>query len=210
MPTLFIPHGGGPCFFMDWDPPDTWTRRAEFLRGLAATLPARRKAVLVVSRHWLETPVKVASAARPSLIYDYYGFPEHAYALRYDASGGPALAARVRTLLDEAGIENQTDRQRGFDHGVFIPLKLVFPDADIAVVPLSLRADFDAQAHLDLGRALAPLRDEGVLNVGSGMNFHNMRAYGHPQFGPVSDAFDARLSARRSRESQRLRRVARS
>jgi aromatic ring-opening dioxygenase catalytic subunit (LigB family) len=195
MPTLFIPHGGGPCFFMDWNPADTWTRMGEFLSGLAATLPRRPKAILLVSAHWLTPAFEVGGGAKPDLIYDYYGFPEHTYQLRYDAPGSPELAARTRELLSADGLANGLDPARGFDHGVFIPLKLVFPDADIPVVQLSIRADLDAAAHIEAGRALEALRDEDVLILGSGMSFHNMRGYGNPAFGPISDEFDAWLTS---------------
>jgi aromatic ring-opening dioxygenase catalytic subunit (LigB family) len=194
MPTLFVPHGAGPCFFMSWNPPHTWDRMAEFLAGAAATLPQRPAAIVMVSAHWLENEFAVTAAAQPSLIYDYSGFPPHTYELRYDAAGSPALAARVEQLLATAGIGVHQDPQRGFDHGMFIPLKLMFPDADIPVVQLSLRSDLDPQAHLEAGRALAPLRSEGVLIVGSGMSFHNMRGYGDPRFGPISDEFDRWLT----------------
>lgn len=194
MPTLFIPHGAGPCFFMDWNPPDTWTRMADFLRGVAATLPQQPKAIVLVSAHWLEGRFSVTTGARPGLIFDYYGFPPHTYQLRYDAPGSPALAARIGGLLGQAQIPSGEDDARGFDHGMFIPLKLMFPAADIPVVQLSLRHDLDPQAHLDAGRALAPLREEGVLIVGSGMSFHNMRGYGDPRFGPISDEFDTWLT----------------
>lgn len=194
-PALYIPHGGGPCFFMEWNPPGIWDRMADFLCGLIATLPERPRAVLLVSGHWLEAAFTVGSNPRPPLIYDYYGFPEHTYQLRYDAPGDPVLAARVRELLADAGLPAGIDAQRGYDHGVFIPLKLVLPDADVPVVQLSLLASLDAAAHIAAGRALSSLRDDGVLIVGSGMSFHNMRAYGDPRFGPVSDAFDAWLTA---------------
>jgi len=190
MPTFFIPHGGGPCFFMDWNPPDTWTRMGAFLQHLAGTLPSRPKAILLVSGHWDAAQFTVGSGAQPPLIYDYTGFPPHTYQLRYDAPGQPALAERVRSLLGEAGLANAEDPHRGFDHGVFIPLKMVFPEADIPVVTLSVRADLDPAAHIAAGNALASLRDEDVLIVGSGMSFHNMRGYGDPRFGPVSDRFD--------------------
>jgi aromatic ring-opening dioxygenase catalytic subunit (LigB family) len=193
LPSLFLPHGAGPCFFMDWNPPDAWDRMASYLRGLAAALPARPRAILVISAHWLEADFTVASAARPELIFDYSGFPEHTYRLTYPVPGDPTLADRVVALLEGAGLAAREDPARGLDHGVFIPLKLVFPEADIPVVPLSLRRDLDPAAHLAAGRALAPLRDEGVLILGSGMSFHNMRGYGDPRFGPVSDAFDAWL-----------------
>ncbi|MCF6752578.1 dioxygenase [Pseudomonas stutzeri] len=195
MPTLFVPHGAGPCFFMDWNPPTAWNAMADFLKGVAATLPARPRAILMVSAHWLQPAFSVTSAARPELIYDYHGFPAHTYELRYPAPGEPQLAARVATLLGQAALANATDPQRGFDHGMFIPLKLMFPEADIPVVQLSLRSDLDPQAHLDAGRALEPLRDEGVLIVGSGMSFHNMRGYGDARFTPISAEFDHWLSA---------------
>ena len=190
MPTMFVPHGAGPCFFMDWNPPDAWNAMADFLKNVASTLPARPSAIVPVSAHWLEPAFSVTSGAQPELFYDYYGFPPHTYELRYPASGAPQLAARMAGLLGEARLPVQQDAARGFDHGMFIPLKLMFPDADIPVVQLSLRADLDPQAHLDAGRALASLRDEGVLILGSGMSFHNMRGYGDPRFGPISDAFD--------------------
>ncbi len=194
LPTLFIPHGAGPCFFMDWTrgPADTWDSTAAWLKGLIAGLPEAPKAILVVSGHW-EAPVfTVGSAPRPPLIFDYSGFPEETYRLTFDAPGSPALAARVRELLGAAGFPTAEDARRGYDHGVFVPLKLVTPKADIPVVQLSLRADLDPEAHLAAGRALAPLRDEGVLIVGSGMSWHNMRGFS-PAFTEKSERFDAWL-----------------
>lgn len=209
-PTLFVPHGAGPCFFMDWNPPDAWNAMAAFLRGVAGTLPRPPRAILMVSAHWLEPEFAVTGARQPRLIYDYYGFPLHTYELRYSAPGDPALAARVAGLLGAAGLPCDQDVLRGFDHGMFIPLKLMFPAADIPVVQLSLRRDLDPQAHLDAGRALAPLRGEGVLIVGSGMSFHNMRGYGDPHFGPLSDEFDRWLTATVEAEpTERAARLAR-
>lgn len=195
MPTLFVPHGAGPCFFMDWNPPTAWNAMADFLKGLAATLPARPTAIVLVSGHWLQSTFSVTTAARPTLIYDYHGFPPHTYELRYPAPGDPALASRIAGLLDGAALGGREDAQRGFDHGMFIPLKLMFPDADIPVVQLSLRSDLDPRAHIEAGRALQALRGEGVLIVGSGMSFHNMRGYGDPRFAPISDEFDHWLTA---------------
>lgn len=194
MPTWFIPHGGGPCFFMDWNPPHAWDRMAGFLKGLAATLPARPRAIVVVSAHWLEAAFSVTSGTQPALIYDYYGFPPHTYALQYPASGEPALAARVVDHLTAAGLPAQLDTSRGFDHGVFIPMLLMFPAADIPVVQLSLSTTLDPALHLAAGRALQALRQEGVLIIGSGMSYHNMRGYGDPRSGPISDVFDAWLT----------------
>ena len=190
MPTWFVPHGGGPCFFMDWNPPHAWNRMGDFLKGLASTLPQRPKSILMVSAHWLESSFDVTSGAAPELIYDYYGFPPHTYELKYPAPGEPQLAARISSLLGQAGLPSKVNPSRGFDHGMFIPLMLMFPDADIPVVQLSLNSNLDPQIHLQLGQALTTLRDEGVLIVGSGMSFHNMRGYGDPRFGPISDEFD--------------------
>mgnify|MGYP002714237250 FL=1 len=195
IPTLFVPHGAGPCFFMDWNPPTAWNAMADFLKGIAATLPARPTAIVLVSGHWLQSTFSVTTAARPTLIYDYHGFPPHTYELRYPAPGDPALASRIAGLLDGAALGGREDAQRGFDHGMFIPLKLMFPDADIPVVQLSLRSDLDPRAHIEAGRALQALRGEGVLIVGSGMSFHNMRGYGDPRFAPISDEFDHWLTA---------------
>jgi aromatic ring-opening dioxygenase catalytic subunit (LigB family) len=190
MPTWFIPHGGGPCFFMDWNPADAWDKMADFLKGIAGTLPQRPRAIVLVSAHWQESSFGITSGARPGLIYDYYGFPPHTYELKYPAPGDPALAARLADLLGQAGLPSHANGARGLDHGVFIPLLLMFPDATIPVVQLSLHNSLDPGIHLQLGQALEPLRDEGVLIVGSGMSFHNMRGYGDPRFGPISDQFD--------------------
>lgn len=194
LPTCFVPHGAGPCFFMDWNPSDTWTAMGEFLRGYSQRLPRQPEAILLVSAHWCAPRFSVTSGERPGLIFDYHGFPEHTYQLQYPAPGHPALAERVAGLLAQAGIEAEQDPARGFDHGMFIPLKVMFPDAAIPVVQLSLRHGLDAQEHLDVGRALASLRDEGVLIVGSGMSFHNMRGYGDERFGPIAEAFDSWLT----------------
>jgi len=194
-PVLFVPHGAGPCFFMEWSPADTWNGMAEFLRGVAATLPARPRAIVLVSGHWQTPGFSLTAAARPGLIYDYYGFPEHTYRIEYPAPGDAALARRMAALIDGAGLESSLDAARGFDHGMFIPLKLMFPEADIPVVQLSLRADLEPDAHLALGQALAALRAEGVLIIGSGMSFHNMRGYGDVRYTAPSQAFDDWLSA---------------
>jgi aromatic ring-opening dioxygenase catalytic subunit (LigB family) len=180
---------------MEWTrgPADTWDKTAAWLKGLVADLPERPKAILVVSGHW-EAPVfTVASSPAPPLIFDYGGFPEHTYRLTFDAPGSPALAGRVRELLGAAGFATDEDAQRGYDHGVFVPLKLVTPEADIPVVQLSLKDGLDPAEHLAAGRALAPLRDEGVLIVGSGMSWHNMRGFTRA-FTARSEAFDAWLS----------------
>ena len=199
-PAIFLPHGGGPCFFMDWTwgPADTWHATQHFLEGLAATLPAPPKALLVVSGHWEEPAFTASAASAPQLIFDYSGFPEHTYRLTWPAPGNPALAARVALLLDKAGLPAALSPTRGYDHGVFVPLKVVFPQAQIPVVTLSLSASssgkLDPRQHIAAGEALAPLRDEGVLIVASGMSFHNLRAYMRPDTAERALAFDTWLT----------------
>jgi len=156
-------------------PPDLWNKMAAYLRGISASLPARPDAIVVISAHWEAARPTVSQVLRHSLLFDYYGFPEHTYRLTYPAHGSPALAQKVRELLAQAAIECDFDASRGIDHGVFIPFKLIFPEADVPMVPLSLRHDLNANAHLAIGAALAPLREQGVLIVGSGMSYHNLR-----------------------------------
>lgn len=196
LPTLFIPHGGGPCFFMD--PPEgaphLWDKMADYLRGLAGEVGQRPRALLIISGHWEAARPTLNVAARPGMLFDYYGFPEHTYRLTYPAPGAPDLAERVRALLDASGIASETDASRGFDHGVFIPMLLSFPEADIPVLQLSLQENLDPTEHLAIGVALAPLRDEGVLIVGSGMSYHNLRRLGGSDGNHESEAFDAWLT----------------
>ncbi|HEY9898668.1 MAG TPA: class III extradiol ring-cleavage dioxygenase [Pantanalinema sp.] len=195
MPTLYIPHGGGPCFFMDpmpGAPADMWESMAAYLRGIASAVGVRPKAVLVISGHWEVERPTLNVAPKPELLYDYYGFPEHTYRLKYPAPGSPEVAARVRELLAASGIESGEDATRGLDHGVFVPFMLIYPEADVPIVQLSLQANLDAADHLAIGRALAPLRDEGVLIVGSGMSYHNLRAFfgEQPEANRLAEAFD--------------------
>ena len=154
--------------------------------------------MLVISGHWEEPAFTASAASTPGLIFDYSGFPAHTYQLTWPAPGDPDLAQRVDALLRQAGLPASLSPSRGYDHGVFVPLKVAFPLADIPVVTLSLavRSDggFDPVAHLAAGRALAPLRDQGVLILGSGMSFHNLRAYHHPGTLEASRAFDAWLT----------------
>lgn len=199
-PTLFIPHGGGPCFFMDPTDPDRphsdpmWQPMQDYLANLIAGLPERPRAILLVSGHWEEAAFTVHSGDRPPLFFDYYGFPPHTYDLRWDAPGAPDLAHRAAALLRDAGFATGEETARGWDHGVFIPMKVALPDADIPLAQLSLRHDLDPAAHIAAGRALAPLRDEGVLIVGSGMSFHNLRVRG-PQAIAPSTLWDDALTA---------------
>lgn len=196
MPVIYLPHGGGPWPFVElgnFVEPCEVRSLAEYLRGFVATLSRRPTALVVVSAHWEAKTPTVMTAPRPPILYDYYGFPPESYAITWPAPGHPALAARVRELLDRAGIPSAEDAARGFDHGTFIPLKLAFPDADVPTIQLSLEEGLDPARHLAIGRALAPLRDEGVLLVGSGMSYHNMRGFRHPQGQADAEIFDAWL-----------------
>jgi len=149
---------------------------------------------LVISAHWEEAEFTVTTSPKPPLLFDYYGFPEHTYRLRYDAPGSPELAREVRELLAKAGIASKEDAERGLDHGVFIPFLLIYPDADIPVVQLSLKAGLDPAEHIAVGRALAPLRERNVLIVGSGMSYHNMEAFQRGLPPTASGTFDAWLT----------------
>jgi len=195
-PTFFIPHGGGPCFFMDWTmgPRDTWDNMAAWLKAMPAAVGPRPDAILVISAHWEEAEFTVTTSPRPPLLFDYYGFPEHTYRLRYDAPGSPDLAKEMRDLLAKAGIVSREDATRGLDHGVFIPFLLIYPDADIPVVQLSLKAGLDPAEHIAVGKALEPLRDRNVLIVGSGMSYHNMEAFRRGLPPTLSGTFDGWLT----------------
>jgi len=192
-PTLFIPHGGGPCFFMP-DPAGNWTAMAAFLRSLPALLPARPSAILIISGHWETGGFGFTSSVRPPLIYDFHGFPPETYKLEYPVDGSPDLARAAANLLTGAGLAAELDATRGLDHGVFVPLKVAFPSADIPVVEMSVDRSLDPALHLAAGRALAPLRKDGVLIIGSGMSYHNMRGYGDPRATAPSAEFDTWLS----------------
>lgn len=192
LPTIFLPHGAGPCFFMDWQPADTWNRMRAWLAGLVTELGVQHRALLVVSAHWQAPVFTVTDQARPELLFDYYGFPEATYQLTWPAPGDPDLAANVRQRLEQTGLPNAGASDRGLDHGVFIPMKLSFPDASLPVVQLSLRRGLDPQEHLAMGKALAGLREQGVLIIGSGMSYHNMTRFrsGTDAIDPASRQFD--------------------
>ena len=191
-PVFFLSHGGGPWPWVD-GMREAFANTAREFAALPRRLPAKPKAVLVITGHWEAPQFMVSTAERPPMDYDYYGFPEHTYQLQYPAPGSPAVAQRVRELMDAAGLSCGEDPQRGFDHGTFVPMHLMYPQADVPVVLLSLKSSYDPAEHIRAGEAIAPLRNEGVLVVGSGLTYHNMRGFRQPASAPVAEAFGAYL-----------------
>jgi len=155
--------------------------------------PMWPRAVLIVSAHWEESVVTVSTAESPPMLYDYYGFPPHTYQLKYPARGAPDIARRAESLLQQASIATREDDRRGFDHGVFVPMLVIDREASLPVVMVSMRGDLDPAFHLAMGAALRPLRDEGLLLIGSGSSFHNMRTI-FDGADEGSTAFDAWLN----------------
>ena len=194
MPVVFIPHGGGPWPFVDVGfPPEDVDDLAGYLETVRSVPPELPKALLVISAHWEERLPTVMTSAQPPMLYDYYGFPPESYTITWPAPGSPQLARRVHQLLRDAGFPAASDPQRGFDHGTFVPLKLTYPDADVPAIQLSLIQGLDPAEHIRLGRALAPLRDEGIFIIASGMTFHNLPLFRDPRAQAVSETFDAWL-----------------
>ncbi|WIA43829.1 hypothetical protein OEZ86_010245 [Tetradesmus obliquus] len=175
LPTLFIPHGGGPLPILNYP---CHTSMVGFLSKAARHVPQKPKGILLVSAHWEEEHPQLTSSTNPGLLYDYYGFPPETYSLQYPAPGDPQLAQQAAELLRGAGFKASLNPDRALDHGAFIPLKLMYPDADIPVVQLSLKHSLDPEEHYAMGEALAPLRSQGVLLLGSGMTFHSMSTLG--------------------------------
>lgn len=195
-PVVYLPHGGGPMTYVELGFPaaeiDALWAYWKQVGALPKTPP---KAILSVSAHW-ETPVPTVMASpQPPMLYDYYGFPAAAYEIQWPAPGAPEVAERVRALLTAAGFETASDDQRGFDHGTFVPLGRSFPEAKIPTLQLSLKAGLNPAEHIAMGQALAPLRDEGVYIVGSGMSYHNMRGFRDPAANGDAERFDAWLKA---------------
>ena len=174
--SLFLSHGGGPLPLLG---DDAHTEMVACLKEIAETI-ARPSAIIVVSAHWEAGNATVTSGATPGLIYDYSGFPAESYEITYPCPGNPPLAGSIVRQLENAGINAGFDSARGFDHGLFVPLKIMYPEADIPCVQLSLIAGLDPMAHIKLGYALQELADPSLLLVGSGFSFHNMKAFFSP------------------------------
>lgn len=191
LPTYFISHGGGPWPWMeDMRPMMRVLERS--LQDIPRQIGVTPKAILLISGHWETPELAVMASAKPPMVYDYYGFPPHTYRVQYSAPGSPEVAARVQELLRGAGFPAELDDHRGFDHGTFAPLAVMYPKAEVPVLQLSILSSYNPATHLAIGRALAPLRDEGVLIVGSGLSYHNLRLMG-PAATVPSKEFDAWL-----------------
>ena len=192
LPTYFVSHGGGPWPWLEGEIRHAYGALERSLKTMLVEIGGLPRAILMVTGHWETAEFIVSADAKPGMIYDYGGFPEYTYRIRYPAPGDPALAARVVELLRAAGLGAATDATRGFDHGTFSVMQAMRPEADVPVVQLSVRHDMDPLTHLLAGKALAPLRDEGILIVGSGLTYHNLRLWGEAAAQP-SAAFDAWL-----------------
>jgi aromatic ring-opening dioxygenase catalytic subunit (LigB family) len=194
LPTYFLSHGGGPWPWMKAERGSTYVQLEASLHEVRRELGPAPRAVLMVSGHWEADRFLLSSAARPPMEYDYYGFPEHTYHIRYDAPGAPALADTVRAMIERGGVVAGVDPQRGFDHGTFTLMHTMYPEAELPVVQLSIRADFDPAEHIRVGELIAPLRDEGVLIIGSGLSYHDLRGMRSSAGAAASAGFDRWLN----------------
>ncbi len=184
---VYFSHGGGPLPILG-DPGHR--AMVEFMEKLPAQL-RRPDLIVVVSAHWEERAATLLSAEHPPMFYDYYGFPDAAYRIQYPGPGSPELSKRIVRLLEENQIPARLDAQRGFDHGHFIPLKLMYPEADIPSIQLSLLRGLNPQAHIALGKALRGLGDLNILVIGSGFSFHNLSAFSWQGTGGADRPNDA-------------------
>mmetsp|Transcript_21583 Transcript_21583/g.33530 ORF Transcript_21583/g.33530 Transcript_21583/m.33530 type:complete len:273 (-) Transcript_21583:126-944(-) len=186
LPTYFVSHGGGPWPWMA-SQETAYAVMKNSLEDLGAAHTPR--AVLMVSAHWEEDDVTIMTSSQPPMFYDYYGFPKNTYEIVYPAPGSPDVAEEAEQLLAKAGFKVMKNRERGFDHGTFVPMAIMFPEANIPLFQVSILRSYEPAAHLAMGRALAELRDKGVLIVGSGLSFHNMRMF-NPSGTIHSEEFD--------------------
>jgi aromatic ring-opening dioxygenase catalytic subunit (LigB family) len=194
MPTYFLSHGGGPWPWLKAERGSMYDQLEASLHAVRRELGQGPRAVLMISGHWEADRFLLSSAARPPMEYDYWGFPEHTYRIRYDAPGAPALAETVHTMLERGGVASGLDPERGFDHGTFTLMHTMYPEAGLPLVQLSLRADFDPADHIKVGELIAPLRDEGVLIVGSGFSYHDTRGMRSGAGAAASATFDRWLN----------------
>ena len=178
LPTYFISHGGGPWPYMQGESRRKYSQLESSLADIPKQIDKTPDAILMISAHWESQEFAIMSSPKPRMLYDYGGFPEHTYKVQYPAPGSPLLAQQIQTLLKTAEISSHIDEHRGYDHGAFSPLAIIYPDANVPVIQLSLQADLDPFIHIKLGQALTPLRKQGVLIIGSGLSYHNLQNFG--------------------------------
>ena len=191
LPTYFISHGGGPW---PWIPKmrAMFSQLEQSFNEMVKEIGEKPKAILMVSGHWEEPTAQVMASPNPPMEYDYYNFPPETYEVVYPSPGAPELAQRTLDLLTAAGIEAGLNTTQGYDHGTFVPMEIMYPEADVPLFQVSLLKSYDPAAHFAIGRALAPLRDEGVLIIGSGLSYHNLQLLG-PESKVPSTEFDTWL-----------------
>jgi 4,5-DOPA dioxygenase extradiol len=189
-PTVFINHGGGPLPLLGRQP-ELVKNMKEIIKNILPKQPP--SAIVVLSAHWESNPISITASPYPSMLFDYSGFPPETYHYEYPAPGDPDLAVRIRDLLSQNGLSSRLDDDRGFDHGVFVPLMVMYPSANIPVVQVSLDASLDTQKNMEIGRALTPLRDDNILILGSGYSFHNMNAFFNPSQKTIQGSKDFNL-----------------
>ena len=206
LPVYFVSHGGGPWPWIkdQFGSGTTFDKLEASLQSIAEEIGNSAKAILMVTGHWEAPEFSISNAQRPGMLYDYSGFPPETYKIQYPAPGSPVLATKAQQLLLEAGFVSHLDSERGFDHGTFTVMYPMFPKADVPVLQVSVRMDLDPLAHLKAGKALAPLRDEGVVIIGSGLSFHNLSLRG-PKAKAPSAAFDSWLNNTLTKHTSRER-----
>ena len=194
LPTLFISHGGGPWPWLhDFEKENSYSKLHSYLKEFPHKLEGGKpKLIIIFSAHWEESQITLMSHAHPPMLYDYTGFPKHTNTVLYPAPGAPGIVPKIKEMLEKANIQCRESPSRGFDHGVFVPLTVMFPKADVPVLQISLKQDYDPVKHLKLGQALAPLRDAGILIIGSGHSYHNLN-FAEPKAVQHSQAFEAWL-----------------
>ena len=176
-PTFYLTHGGGPWPYMTGPMREMHSKLEASLKDLPRQLGARPEAILVISGHWEDADFAVMANPAPPMLYDFGGFPREMYQIQYASRGAPELAKRAEALIQKSGLHSHLDGNRGFDHGTYSILSVSYPRADVPVLQVSIRSDYSPEAHLKLGRALAPLRDQGVLIIASGSSYHDLRGF---------------------------------
>ena len=192
-PAYYISHGGGPWPWMPELRKKVFPVLEKSLVDMVAELDRQPKAILMISGHWEAKEVRIQSSATPGMEYDYYGFPSETYEVVYPSPGAPELAAQIKSMLDAAGIKNELDPNYGYDHGTFVPAYIMYPEANVPLIQLSLLQGYDPKAHFKIGEVLASLRDQDVMIIGSGLSYHNLRAMRTPASWAPSAEFDGWL-----------------